>query len=522
VFSIQSIMLVALGFLFAGLVTLIVAPAFWARAVRMTDKRLRERLPVSEDEVRADKDRIRAEAAMRIHKLETRLEQAELIKARHRIEISRRDDSIATLQRSMAGMTSTLDEHQNARRVLEQTVSDRLPKVEQRLSEAKGLLFNRDREIAELTQSTKRHQVALEEATSINTQQSAEMKRLSSALTTRGARNGQGVADPKFESELALRAEIEALRTKTSEQASLINRFQSQIGGGSGASSLADLVASAQYSGTQYPGAQSTGAQSRLASDANVTPIGRGLNGPGNGTVNGNGAERGTAAVASNSISFLTDEANERISSLSAELRALQHRFDEQASDVIRLSAELKTYQSETTADPNAAKDSRIALKARLSAVEAVSDSQSDTIQKLRAELAGANERLALQAAHFMDEMRRLGAGTLPTGVQSRRPVAANNRPSLAERVSQARPISSGANGAGENGAGAGPVIVSGLGPTRSTDATPVAAGNALSSAVQSVVAETASQNLADRMPTAQDDQKRPRLLDRISSLGKP
>jgi hypothetical protein len=48
-------MLVALGFLSAGLVALVIAPAFWARAVRMTDKRLRERLPVTEDEVRAEK-----------------------------------------------------------------------------------------------------------------------------------------------------------------------------------------------------------------------------------------------------------------------------------------------------------------------------------------------------------------------------------------------------------------------------------------------------------------------------------
>jgi prefoldin subunit 5 len=474
VFSIQSIMLVALGFLSAGLVALVIAPAFWARAVRMTDKRLRERLPVTEDEVRAEKDRIRAEAAMRIHKLETRLEQAELVKARHRIELSRRDDSIATLERSISGLTSTLDEHQNARRVLEQTVSDRLPKVEQRLTEAKGLLFNRDREIAELTQSTKRQQIALEEATSINTQQNSEMKRLSSALTTRGARNGQGVADPKFESELALRAEIEALRTKTSEQASLINRLQSQMsGGGVGMSSLTDLVASAQ-------------------AGVNLTPIGRGLN----AAANANGViERGSGFNASNSISFLTDEANERVAALSSDLRTLQTRYDEQASEVVRLSAELKTYQSETTADPNTAKDSRIALKARLSAVEAVSETQVENIKKLRAELAGANERLALQAAHFMDEMRRLGAGTLPTGGQQRRPVAASSRPTLAERVTQARPV---------NG---GPL---------EADAPPVAVTHALTSAVQAVVGDAAHVE-----PGAVDDQPRPRLLDRISSLGK-
>ena len=81
-----------------------------------------------------------------------------------------------------------LEENQNARRVLEQTVADRLPKVEARLAEAKRLLFNRDREIAELTQGAKRQKLALEEATSINAQKTAQIDRLSSALTTRGSR----------------------------------------------------------------------------------------------------------------------------------------------------------------------------------------------------------------------------------------------------------------------------------------------------------------------------------------------
>lgn len=473
-FSIQSVMLVALGFLSAGLLTLLVAPAFWARAVRMTDKRLRERLPVSEDEIRADKDRIRAEAALRIHKLEMRLEQADLRHARHRIELSRRDDSIATLERNVAGLTSNLDEHQNARRVLEQTVSDRLPKVELRLNEAKGLLFNRDREIAELTQSTKRQQVALEEANSINTQQYAEISRMSSALTTRGARNAQSSADPRFESELALRGEIEALRSKTGEQASLINRLQSQINNGlMSVASLTDLVASAQK-----PAGSSSGRGLLLASE-----------------VLGDGNAASAAA---------TENATR-----DAELRTLQTKCEDQADEIVRLTASLKTYQTETTADPNAAKESRIGLKARLSAIEAQGSQQTETIKKLRTELASANERLALQASHFVDEMRRLGAGTLPTSAQQRRPVANGTRRSLAERVSQARPSLS---------------MVENLEavPVAGTQGEPQAAvtGDAAPSATPAPAAP-AEPVPGDRVIPAVDEARRPRLLDRISSLSK-
>src|SRR5262245_59925024 len=179
-------MLVALGFLGASLLGLLLASALWSRAARLTTKRLKEALPVSEPEIKADLDRLRAAYAIKVHKLDTQLDQARLERARHLIEINRRDASISALETDVVTIKAELDENLNARRVLEQTITDRLPKVEARLAEAKRLLFNRDREIADLTQGAKRHKAALEEATSINAQRSAEIDRLSSALTTKG------------------------------------------------------------------------------------------------------------------------------------------------------------------------------------------------------------------------------------------------------------------------------------------------------------------------------------------------
>ena len=144
-------MLVALGFLAASLLGLLVASAFWSRAVRLTTARIKQSMPVSEPEIKADRDRLRAEYAIKVHKLETQLDQAKLERARQLIEINRRDASISTLETDVVQLKADLEENQNARRVLEQTVADRLPRVEARLDEAKRLLFNRDREIAELT-----------------------------------------------------------------------------------------------------------------------------------------------------------------------------------------------------------------------------------------------------------------------------------------------------------------------------------------------------------------------------------
>ena len=50
-------MLVALGFLVAALLALLIAPAFWSRAVKLTTRRIKETLPISDAEVQADKNK---------------------------------------------------------------------------------------------------------------------------------------------------------------------------------------------------------------------------------------------------------------------------------------------------------------------------------------------------------------------------------------------------------------------------------------------------------------------------------
>ena len=224
-------MLVALGFLTATLLALTFAPAFWSRAVRLTTQRIKERLPVTETEIRADKDRLRAEFAMTVHRLEGKIEQADMKRARHMIDLNRRDACIVQLEGEVTTLRSKVEEYENARRVLEHTVSERLPKVEARLDEARTLLATRDHEVKQLSGSTARQQQALDEARSINAQQTAEIERLTTSLTVRGGRNKEALVDPRFSGEVALRAEIEGLRAKTREQGALISRLQDTMAG---------------------------------------------------------------------------------------------------------------------------------------------------------------------------------------------------------------------------------------------------------------------------------------------------
>lgn len=474
-------MLVLLGFLIASLAWLLLASAFWSRAVRLTTERLKRSMPVSEAEIKADRDRLRAEQAIRVHKLETRLEQATFERARHLIDINRRDASISALETDIVTIRTDLEENQNARRVLEQTVTDRLPKVEARLAEAKRLLFNRDREIADLTQSAKRHKLALEEASSINAQKAAQIDRLSSALTTRGAR------PPRAEGEVATRAEAEALRTKTREQATLIDRLQRRLGQGYALPGPVAMLAAPSSGDSDVERARENLSEAEATLNAVRSPP--------------------PAAPAADANAPEQDR----------EIRTLKARTEDQAGEIARLKAALAAFEQ---TDTGGLKNSRIALKARAGSAEAQAERQSATISRLRAELAAANERLARQAAHFMDEMRQIGGGANPTS--GRGALRDPNRRKLVERVAQVRPaltaekpkLAAALPDALDTANGAQNAASNGHGPKLETAAAPENA----------VAAAPSAASAAAEMPQTAaipEERRKPRLLDRITSLGK-
>ncbi|KRA41655.1 hypothetical protein [Devosia sp. Root635] len=71
---IENIMYFALGLLAAGLISLIILPAVWKRAVRLTKRRIEAATPITMAEFRADKDQLRAEFALSTRRLEMNVE----------------------------------------------------------------------------------------------------------------------------------------------------------------------------------------------------------------------------------------------------------------------------------------------------------------------------------------------------------------------------------------------------------------------------------------------------------------
>ncbi|MEJ0049963.1 MAG: hypothetical protein WDN02_01890 [Methylovirgula sp.] len=94
-------MIFALGFLVAGLMALAFAPAFWRRALRLTRRRLETQVPLSVEEILADRDHLRAEFAVERRRLEIRVGEVAQAHAVDRSELGRRAAEILALKQAV-------------------------------------------------------------------------------------------------------------------------------------------------------------------------------------------------------------------------------------------------------------------------------------------------------------------------------------------------------------------------------------------------------------------------------------
>lgn len=398
-------MLVTLGFLLAALLAVVVLPAYRRRIDRFARETMKRELPLTEQELKADRDRLRAEHAMQLHKLEASIEQMRVSAARQVIDVNRRDAKIHELDEQIEDQKLVMEEHENARRVLEQAIIDRLPKVEQRLTETRKLLAQRDAEIGLLSETASKQTTALEEATQINEQQRSELERLRAALDTRAARNKETLGDPRFDGEVALRSEVEALRSKTREQESLIKKLQSLEHKGK------DRV---RLAAREKEVAELKLEISKLQSEYDVLK----------------GASDGDEAIAV----VLTRQIDE-----------LQRNEKAQAREIARLKAAaavrgLSKDGATTTASSAESAGNTLGTKAEIEAIRNELAEAHGVANRLESELKLAQERLARQAEEFRDELHRLSVQVVNARASNTPPEEPRRRPSLVERMAAPRP----------------------------------------------------------------------------------
>ncbi|MGI9350201.1 MAG: hypothetical protein ACR2O3_01450 [Rhizobiaceae bacterium] len=90
----EIILYFSLGFLVAVLLMLIVTPAIWNRAVVLTRQKVESTLPLSLNEIQAEKDKLRADFAMTTRRLELGIEELRKKASEQNVELhSKRDEA---------------------------------------------------------------------------------------------------------------------------------------------------------------------------------------------------------------------------------------------------------------------------------------------------------------------------------------------------------------------------------------------------------------------------------------------
>lgn len=146
---IQPILFFALGFLCSGFLALMIAPALWRRAVTLTRRRIEATVPLTLNEIQADKDRLRAEFAMSTRRLEMSVKEFKDRATTQILEINRNRDELRRIaaerderNRAVSDLEARASELRDELRRRE----DELSRVSARLEETTAALHARQHE----------------------------------------------------------------------------------------------------------------------------------------------------------------------------------------------------------------------------------------------------------------------------------------------------------------------------------------------------------------------------------------
>jgi hypothetical protein len=350
---INAMLFGALGFLLGCLLALILAPPLWNRAVKLTTRRLEATMPMTLNDIQADKDQLRAEFAIELRKVEVALDKAREKAARELIEANKRRGEIAMLNTDLSSTKSKLQENENANRVLQQTIKRRLPDLDSRLKAAKKALADLESVNAELRTTIASQSEALKTARTTLHNQRADIDRLRGALEggSGAALRGLGKADARtlaesqrLSAELS-RAQEELARAQTGakENALLrreLSRLASQILAVARTQGLAQAqaphpvqaqaaVAAAELYAEEMAAAEAEAQQPRVEEHMQTA---QGRNGGGHAVADddaGNGADPMTAAMGQSARQDETaaDEPDDQADDAQAEPKSFARRF---------------------------------------------------------------------------------------------------------------------------------------------------------------------------------------------------
>lgn len=147
---VQIALFAGLGFLSALILVLMISPLLRRRTVRLTEKRLRAELPQSMEEIRADRDSVRADYAMRLRQLEIKLDKSKDAAVERTLLMEARNEEVSTLKtevRQKLEIISELGDDLDVQRNISRDKEEELARAKSKL---RDLAVRLERKIKEL------------------------------------------------------------------------------------------------------------------------------------------------------------------------------------------------------------------------------------------------------------------------------------------------------------------------------------------------------------------------------------
>ncbi len=208
---INAAMFFALGALTAGLLVLLVGPAVWRRAVRLTRRAVEATTPMSLAEVHAARDQLRAEYAVETRRLELARTALSDKVVRQQVELSDGREMAKSLTADRDEQLQRIDDAAEREKSLRDELrrkEDDLARLSTRIKETESDLKRRSQQFVELSQKLSRD-AASGTRTDHATDGSPDLARMESEIATQKARQTTDAAKI-----LSLESELSQLRRR--------------------------------------------------------------------------------------------------------------------------------------------------------------------------------------------------------------------------------------------------------------------------------------------------------------------
>jgi chromosome segregation ATPase len=211
-------MMVGLGFLLASLVFLLFSSALWRQAVKLTIRRIKSSMPISWDDIRAEKDLVRAEYMVKIRDLSVDIADLQETADMRLIEVGKKEIDIQRLKAELRDIRTALAARTSKTYVLERIVQETEPKLKAEISDVRKQLTQRNDQLLAQEKVIKRLKRRNSQLASTGKSQRTEIARLQMVM----ARNRKN-------SHIILKEELEELQTEKCQLQEKLAKMSEQL-----------------------------------------------------------------------------------------------------------------------------------------------------------------------------------------------------------------------------------------------------------------------------------------------------